>query len=138
MSLVKPNLQTRFHIDFDWWKQNENDWRIHLSSLLCPEHQALFAEMKDDALIDFVDPETAEVRPMDGLQQTILSHCAHQPDFVTSQTQLVEGVFRAFLANGNSPLTPTELSELLGRPANTILVTISGPRVYKGIRPARE
>lgn len=138
MSLVKPSLQTRFHIDFDWWKQNENDWRIHLSSLLCPEHQALFAEMKDDALIDFVDPETAEVRPMDGLQQTILSHCARQPDFVTSQTQLVEGVFRAFLANGNSPLTPTELSELLGRPANTILVTISGPRVYKGIRPARE
>lgn len=138
MSLVKPNLQTRFHIDFDWWKQNENDWRIHLSSLLCPEHQALFAEMKDDALIDFVDPETAEVRPMNGLQQTILSHCARQPDFVTSQTQLVEGVFRAFLANGNSPLTPTELSELLGRPANTILVTISGPRVYKGIRPARE
>lgn len=138
MSLVKPSLQTRFHIDFDWWKQNENDWRIHLSSLLCPEHQALFAEMKDDALIDFVDPETAEVRPMDILQQTILSHCARQPDFVTSQTQLVEGVFRAFLANGNSPLTPTELSELLGRPANTILVTISGPRVYKGIRPARE
>lgn len=138
MSLVKPSLQTRFHIDFDWWKQNENDWRVHLSSLLCPEHQALFAEMKDDALIDFVDPETAEVRPMDSLQQTILSHCARQPDFVTSQTQLVEGVFRAFLANGNSPLTPTELSELLGRPANTILVTISGPRVYKGIRPARE
>lgn len=138
MSLVKPSLRTRFHIDFDWWKQNENDWRVHLSSLLCPEHQALFAEMKDDALIDFVDPETAEVRPMDSLQQTILSHCARQPDFVTSQTQLVEGVFRAFLANGNSPLTPTELSELLGRPANTILVTISGPRVYKGIRPARE
>lgn len=138
MSLVKPSLQTRFHIDFNWWQQNENDWRIHLSSLLCPEHQALFAEMKDDALIDFVDPETAEVRPMDGLQQTILAHCARQPDFVTGQTQLVEGVFRAFLANGNSPLTPTELSELLGRPANTILITISGPRVYKGIRPARE
>jgi len=138
MSLVKPSLQTRFHIDFDWWQQNENDWRVHLAGLLCPEHQALFAEMKDGALIDFVDPETAEVRPMDGLQQTILSHCARQPGFVTGQTQLVEGVFRTFLANGNSPLTPTELSEKLGRPANTILITISSPRVYKGIRPARE
>jgi len=138
MSLVKPSLQTRFHIDFDWWQQNENDWRVHLSGLLCPEHQALFAEMQVDEFIDFVDPETAEVRPMDGLQQTILSHCARQPGFVTGQTQLVEGVFRTFLANGNSPLTPTELSEQLGRPANTILVTISGPRIYKGIRPARE
>ncbi|GAB4494062.1 MAG: hypothetical protein Fur0016_20630 [Anaerolineales bacterium] len=138
MSLVKPNLQTRFHIDFDWWQQNENDWRVHLAGLLCPEHKAMFAEMQDGALIDFVDPETAEVRPMDGLQQVILSHCARQPGFVTGQTQLVEGVFRTFLANGNSPLTPTELSEKLGRPANTILVTLSGPRVYRGIRPAKE
>ncbi len=138
MSLVKPSLQTRFHIDFDWWRQNENDWHVHLASLLCPDHKATFAEMQSGVLIDFVDPETAEVRPMDGLQQTILSHCARQPGFVTGQTQLVEAVFRTFLANGNSPLTPTELSEQLGRPANTILITISGLRVYKGIRPARE
>ncbi len=138
MSLVKPGLQTRFHIDFDWWQKNENDWRVHLVSLLCPEHRDLFADRNDDSMIDFVDPETAEVRPMDGLQQTILSHCARQPDFVTGQTQLVEGVFRILLAHGNSPLTPIELSEELGRPANTILVTIAGPRVYKGIRPVRE
>jgi len=42
MSIVKPSLQTRFHIDFDWWRQNENDWHVHLRSLLCPEHEALF------------------------------------------------------------------------------------------------
>jgi hypothetical protein len=138
MSLVKPSLQTRFHIDFDWWSKNENDWHVHLSGLLCAEHKAAFAAMQSGALIDFVDPETAEVRPMDGLQQIILSHCARQPEFVTGQTQLVEGVFRTFLANGNSPLTPNELSERLGRPANTIMITISGPRVYKGIRPILE
>ncbi len=138
MSLVKPSLQTRFHIDFDWWRQNENDWHVHLSGLLCAEHKDTFANMKSGAMIDFIDPETAEVRPMDGLQQIILSHCARQVDFVTGQTQLVEGVFRTFLANGNSPLTPTELAERLGRPANTILVTLSGVRVYKGIRPVQE
>ncbi len=138
MSLVKPSLQTRFHIDFDWWRQNENDWHVHLSGLLCAEHKDTFASMKSGAMIDFIDPETAEVRPMDGLQQIILSHCARQADFVTGQTQLVEGVFRTFLANGNSPLTPTELAERLGRPANTILVTLSGVRVYKGIRPVQE
>lgn len=137
MSLVKPNLQTRFHIDFDWWRSNENDWHIHLTGLLCLEHREKFAELENGTMIDFVDPETAEVRPMDGLQQVILAHCARQPDFVTGQTQLVEGVFRTFLANGNSPLTSTELAERLGRPANTILITLSGPRVYKGIRPAQ-
>jgi hypothetical protein len=135
MSLVKPSLQTRFHIDFDWWKQNENDWHVHLRSLLCVEHREKLVDMPTGTMIDFVDPETAEVRQMDGLQQVILSHCARQPEFVTGQTQLVEAVFRIFLANGNSPLSAMELSERLKRPANTILVTLSGPRVYKGIRP---
>ncbi len=135
MSLIKPTLKTRFHIDFDWWRQNENDWHVHLVGLLCPEHREKFADLENGTIIDFIDPETAEVRPMDGLQQAILSHCATRADFVTSQTQLVEGVFRTFLANGNSPLTATELAERLGRPANTILITLSGPRVYKGIRP---
>jgi hypothetical protein len=39
MSLLKPSIKTPFHIDFDWWKQNESDWHVFLSSLLCPEHQ---------------------------------------------------------------------------------------------------
>jgi hypothetical protein len=135
MSLVKPTLNTHFHVDFDWWKQNENDWHIHLRSLLCAEHRDKLVDMPTGGMIDFIDPETAEVRQMDGLQQVILGHCARQPDFVTGQTQLVEGVFRIFLANGNHPLTPMELAERLSRPANTILVTLSGNRVYKGIRP---
>lgn len=135
MSLVKPTLKTRYHVDFEWWQKNENDWHVHLTSLLCPEHKELFADTQKGELIDFVDPETAEVRPMDGIQQAILAHCALQPEFVTGQTALVEAVFRTFLANGNSPLSSQDLAERLGRPANTILVMLSGARVYKGIRP---
>lgn len=138
MSLVKPTLNTPYHIDFEWWQKNENDWHVHLSGLLCPEHREAFAGLQPGAMVDFVDPETAEVRPMDGVQQIILSHCARQPDFVTGQTALVEAVFRTFLANGNAPLTAQDLAERLGRPANTILVTLSGVRVYKGIRPILE
>ncbi len=135
MSLVKPTINTHYHVDFEWWQKNENDWHVHLSSLLCDEHKAIFATLEGGELIDFVDPETAEVRPMDGIQQSILSHCALQPGFVTGQTALVEAVFRTFLANGNSPLSSQQLAERLGRPANTILVTLSGVRVYRGIRP---
>jgi hypothetical protein len=135
MSLVKPTLQTRYHVDFDWWRKNENDWHVHLRSLLCPEHAEMFANLQAGEQIDFVDPDTAEVRPMDGLQHIILTHCALQPGFVTTQTALVEAVLRTFLANGNHPLTSQELAERLGRPANTILITLSGARVYKGIRP---
>ena len=138
MSLIKPTLQTHYHIDFAWWQKTENDWHVHLTSLLCPEHKDMFAKMQTGEMIDFIDPETAEVRPMDGLQQVILTHFARQPEFVTGQTAMVEAVFRTFLSNGNSPLSSLELSERLGRPANTILVTLSGPRVYKGIRPILE
>jgi hypothetical protein len=138
MSLVKPTLNTRYHIDFDWWRQSENDWHVHLRGLLCDEHQEMFADYSVGDMLDFIDPETAEVRPMNGIQQAILSHCARQPEFLTVKTAMVEAVFRVFLANGNSPLSTNELAEKLGRPANIILTTFSGGRVYKGIRPVQE
>ena len=39
LSLAKPTLQTKFHIDFDWWTQSDQDWRVYLQNLLCLEHQ---------------------------------------------------------------------------------------------------
>jgi hypothetical protein len=82
-----------------------------------------------------VDPKTAEVKPVDGIQHALMSHCARRPEFVTEQTALVEAVFRLFLTNENMPMTAEELGALLHRPAMTILRTLSGPRVYKGLRP---
>lgn len=134
-SLIKPTLQTPFHIDFDWWKKNERDWHVYLRSLLCPEHQVVFAEVEEGEMIDWVDPKTAEVKPVDGIQHTLMTHCARRPEFVTEQTALVEAVFRLFLTNENVPMTAEELGSLLNRPPNTILRTLSGPRVYKGLRP---
>jgi hypothetical protein len=48
---------------------------------------------------------------------------------------LVDAVFRLFLANGNTPLNAVELGEELGRQPNIILRTLSGTRVYRGLRP---
>ena len=134
-SLLKPTLQTPFHVDFEWWRANDNNWHIALHEILCPEHQASFADLLEGQMIDYVDPETAEVRPMDYLQTTLISHCAKQEDFLDPHTMLVEAVFRLFLANGNAPMTSQDLGKLLNRPADVILKTISGPRVYKGLRP---
>jgi hypothetical protein len=138
MSLVKPTLQTHFHIDFDWWAKNDRDWRVYLRSYLCPEHQLAFAEMDTNAQVDWVDPETAEVQQVDGLQHVLITHCAKEPGFVTEQSAIVDGIFRMFLANGNTPLTPVELGEKLSRPPVTILKLLSGTRVYKGLRPCME
>jgi len=135
ISLIKPTVATPFHIDFDWWQKNERDWHVYLRSLLCPEHQEAFANADEGQMIDWIDPVTAEVKPVEGVQNTLMSHCVKQPDFLTEQTALVEAVFRLFLTNGNIPMTSEELGERLNRPAMTILRTLAGARVYKGIKP---
>ncbi len=135
MSLLKPSSKTPFHIDFEWWKQNERDWHIFLRSLLCSEHQNAFADSEEGRMIDWIDPQTAEIKPVDGIQHALMSHCALLPDFTDTHTALVEAVFRIFLVNGNVPMSADELAKQLSRPADTILRTISGPRVYRGLRP---
>ncbi len=135
-SLLKPTVETPFQIDFDWWKEHDRSWRVNLRSCLCEEHQEMYADLSGDEKVDWIDPETAEVQVVDGLQHTLISHCARQEQFITDQTSLTEAMFRLFLANGNHPLSPDQLAEELNRSSDKILQTISGPRVYKGIRPA--
>ena len=134
-SLVKPAVNTPFHIDFVWWQKNERDWHVYLRSLLCPDHQVAFAAMEEGETIDWVDPVTAEVKPVAGIQNALMTHCVKQPEFLTEQTALVEAVFRLFLTNGNLPMTSQDLGARLNRSPETILRTLAGPRVYKGIRP---
>lgn len=135
MSLLKPTLITPFHIDFEWWKKNERDWHVFLRSLLCAEHQEAFSSVEEGGHIDWVDPQTAEVKRVDGIQHALMSHCALLPEFAGERTALVEAIFRTFLVNGNIPMSAVELAERLGRPAEVILKTIAGQRVYRGLRP---
>ena len=134
-SLLKPTTKTPFHIDFEWWKTSERDWHVYLRTLLCPEHQTTLATLEEGQMIDWVDENTAEVKQVDGIEHALMSHCAHQPEFVTQQTALVEAAFRLFLVNGNQPMTAEDISKRLNRPANTIFSTLAGPRIYKGLKP---
>lgn len=138
LSLIKPNLDTPFHIDFDWWSQNDREWRVHLRSLLTDEEQERFANIIDgDELVDWVDPETAEVHQVDGLQHVVITHTAQKEGFLSEHTAIVEAIFRLLLKNGNSPMTAVEIAEHLRRDPKHILRTLSGVRVYRGIRPVQ-
>lgn len=136
--IIKPTLHHRFHIDFDWWQRNEREWRVYLLSHLCPEHRMALETLPADTFLDWVDPATAEVRQIDGIQHALITHCSLRPEYIAARTSLVDAVFRVFLANGNAPLTVGEIAERINRPAITILRTLSGARVYKGIRPILE
>ena len=139
LSLVKSTLETPFRIDFNWWSQHDRDWRVHLRSLLSAEELERFADIIDgDVMLDWVDPDSAEVHQVDGLQHVLITHTAQQENFLQDGTAMVEAIFRLFLKNGNSPMTVVEIGETLNRDPKPILRTLSGARVYRGIRPILE
>jgi hypothetical protein len=132
--LVKPTLETKYHIDYSWWERSSEDLRMYLLSHLLPEQRDRLSQNSEDRRVDYIDPETAEVKQLDELGLAI-QIAAEDPNFINPHTSLVDSVFRVFLANGNVPLNPRELAEITGRSASTILKTLSGGQIYKGIRP---
>jgi hypothetical protein len=134
---LRPTLDTPFHIDYDWWTKGDRDLRVYLRSQLCAEHRAQLTDIDlDEQLIDWIDPQTAEVKRLDALVLLMNAHCAQQSGFIGEHTNIVDAAFRVFLTNNNQPLTSRQLSEAIGRDADTILKTIGGKQVYQGLRPA--
>ncbi|MGA9531197.1 MAG: hypothetical protein WBR18_00620 [Anaerolineales bacterium] len=133
--LLRPTLDTKYHIDYSYWERSDRDLDVYLRSHLCADHQESYADLSPDAKVDSVDPETGEVTRVDGIEHILRTHCSQQPDYLIPQTSLVNAIFRVFLANGNQPLSPQELGDRLSRAPKMILRTLSGQRVYKGIRP---
>lgn len=134
-SLLKPNLKTKFRVDFDWWRSRDRNWRNSLLSFLCEDHQKLFGDVHSEVNFDLVDPKTGEVTQGDALLDTLINHCAKQEGFISESSALVDSIFKIFLVNGNQPFDSEQIATLINRPADTILRTIGSPRVYKGIRP---
>ena len=132
---VKPTLDTKFHIDLYWWEEKGRNLRVHLQAQLCPECRAKHAGSPPEE-IDWVSLETGEVRRVDMLWYVIRTHCSQQPDYISEQTPLTTAVFRIFIANDNTPLTPSGLHQVLGRRSpSLILRTIGGHQVFMGVRP---
>ena len=133
--ILKPTLDTQFHIDYGWWDRENQDLRSYMLTHLPADLRETFDEADDEErIIDYIDPETGEVFQLDALG-TAIREAAKREDFINPQTSLVDSVFRVFLANGNTPRTPRELEAETGRDARTILKTFGGIRVYRGIRP---
>ena len=132
--LIKPSVETKFYIDFNWWEQSRDDLQIYLRTHLTPDQQKSLEHKDLAAVYDYIDPETGEVSQMDALGLAI-RESATRDDFITEHIGLIDSVFRVLLVNGNDPLNALELADLTGRDASTILKTIGGLRIYRGIRP---
>ncbi len=135
----RPSLDTRFHIDYDWWRNSGKDIRVAVRGQLCSECQQRFPDHRNTESVDWVDPETAEVVQADALLQCLRSECARKPDFISRSNPLVTNVFRLLLLNNNQPLTPRQIHEQVPwQDPETVLRTLSAGTVYMGIRPSLE
>jgi hypothetical protein len=132
--LIKPSVETKFYIDYDWWEQSRDDLQVYLLTHLMPEQQQALEHRDLREVFDYVHPETGEVFQVDALGLAI-RESSKREDFITGHIGLIDSVFRALLVNGNHPLNALELAQTTGRDASTILKTIGGVRIYRGIRP---
>lgn len=132
--LIKPSLETNFYIDYDWWKDSRDDLNAYLMTHLSPEQAEKLEDIDNTEVFDHIHPETGEVFQLDTLGLAIQESAKHD-DFISTHIGLIDSIFRAFLVNDNRPLNAVDLSEIIGRDASTILKTIGGVRVYRGIRP---
>lgn len=134
--LIKPSIDTKFYIDYDWWEGSRDDLQVYLLTHLSKDQQEALQHRDLREVFDYVHPETGEVFQLDTLRLAI-QESSRSDDFISDHIGLIDSVFRALLMRGNQPLSVLELGKITGRDAETILKTIGGVRIYRGIRPYR-
>ena len=132
-SLVKPTLNTPFHIDLIGGVRTTRSGGF-ICAAACPWNisRPLPKRINRRSRLDRSGDGPGPARG--GLQHTLINYAATNPDFITTQTSRGRIGLPDLPANGNTALTAAELGERLHRPPHTILRTISGIRTYKGIR----
>ena len=136
-TLRRPTVETKFHIDMAWWTQQGRDFHVYLRSVLCSNCRENLDEEASRRELDWVDPETAEVRRLNVLWGRIITCCSQNPDYITPATPLKEAVFRALLASANTPMSPIELRDRIGKgtPEQILQILVYGSPNY-GIKLA--
>ena len=136
MAWSKPTVDTKFHIDPTWWERSGLDFRLYLRNQLCPQCQERFSDHRETEMVDWIDPDTAEIKQTDALLECLRTFCATQSDFVSQQVPLAAAAFRLLLVNENRPLSAREMQTTLQwRSPEAILKILCGKEIYLGIRP---
>ncbi|HNS02842.1 MAG TPA: hypothetical protein PKM78_10730 [Anaerolineae bacterium] len=134
---TRPTIDTKFHIDYEWWQTSGRSVRLYLLEQLCDECKQRFATHRETETVDWVNPDTGEVTEEDALLQCLKQMCAQKPDFIDERVPLTAAVFRIFLINDNTPLSCQELHKTITwKLPEMILSTLTGRTTYLGLRPA--
>jgi hypothetical protein len=136
--LKRPDIHTKFRVDYDSWTGRQRDIRMLIREQLCPECRAKFGDDLSAQDIDWVDPGTGEVSAVDGLSYYLRECCSQREDYITRGTPLTAAIFRVLIANGDVSLSAVEIHERIGRSdPKTLLRILLGQdmRTHYGVRP---
>lgn len=137
LQLRRPTLETRFHIDWDWFERHGIDPESIIRSQLSDDLRASLANQPVE-IVDHVDPESGEVIQIDSLRETIMADCQWRPDYLNTDLPLSQALLRIFLANNNQPLTAVAIAQRLGRhDPEAILRLLTSSGVQSGVVPVR-
>lgn len=117
----REDVNTKFYIDLEYWQSQGRDFRAQLYDELCEEckHRYTLEETRE---VDRVDPVTGEVTRRDVLWECVMDECGRQPEFISPKMPMTRALFRALIANGNQPLSATELHQRIGKGSPQIIL----------------
>lgn len=112
--MTRLDINSKFFIDLEYWKSQGRDFREQLFDELCEECRRLYP-LEETKMVDRIDPITGQVTKWDALWECAVDLCGHEPDFLNPKMPLTRAIFRAFIAQGNVPLSPAELHSRIGK-----------------------
>ena len=136
--IARPDTNTLFHIDPDWFERNGRDFRSEMYGALCDECRTYYPSPAEARTVDRIHPQTGEVMRVDALWECVADHCGLRPGYITPATPLTTAIFRALLANGNNPMSPEQLYRRVGKSsAAGILKLLMGAEIENGVMPVK-
>ncbi len=134
--MSRLDINTKFRIDLDYWKNQGRDFHEQLYDELCADCKRLYTA-EDRREVDRIDPKTGEVTRWDAVWECLMDECGHQTGFVSPKMPLTRAILRALLANGNAPMSAAELHKRIGKGTpQIILKELLGPEMENdGIMP---
>jgi hypothetical protein len=119
--MTRVDVNSKFYIDLEYWKSQGRDFRHELYDELCDNCKRLYPA-EESRQVDRVDPVTGQVERWDAVWECAVDQCGREPEFVNPKMPMTRAIFRAFIANGNAPLSAAELHARIGKGSPQIIL----------------
>jgi hypothetical protein len=132
---ARTDIHTPFHIDLLWWRAQGRNFSRFLVEILGTDDIAT----PSDAVLDYIDPATAEVFQMDPLWVRVLVERAHKPDYISRTTPMTNALLRALVENLNQPMSAMDMHRRINRSnPQTLLRVLQAAHAQYGIVPVAD